>query len=89
VGLIVRQGDQERELGLKVTPMNDRLTSRTEKSQMAFIQHVCKPMFESIATVIPELSVAVTNAHQNTVQWQMLLANQTAGNEDEASSAHT
>eukprot|EP00299_Pterocystis_sp_00344_P006921 c1980_g1_i1.p1 GENE.c1980_g1_i1~~c1980_g1_i1.p1 ORF type:complete len:485 (-),score=87.07 c1980_g1_i1:218-1672(-) len=67
------QGDQEKALGLRVSPMNNRETCVVEKSQMAFIQHVSKPMFESVAAVIPEAHIPLANAVENIQCWQARL----------------
>jgi len=47
-----RQGDQERRLGLDVSPLCDRKAASTEKSQVGFIDFVVLPLWESWAELV-------------------------------------
>jgi len=63
------QGDQEKSLGLTVSAGNNRQTNKVEHSQMAFIQHIVKPMFEKMLHVMPETQKQVDFAGQNIAAW--------------------
>jgi len=47
------QGDKEKVMGLEVSPMCDRLTTRVYKSQIGFIEFVVLPLFNAFSMVAP------------------------------------
>jgi len=47
------QGDKEKVMGLEVSPMCDRLTTRVSKSQIGFIEFVVLPLFNAFSMVAP------------------------------------
>jgi len=64
------QGDVERDLGIDpVTPSCDRHTQSRVASQVGFIDFVCAPYFESMATLYPGLREDVDRMHENSDIW--------------------
>ncbi|XP_028909334.1 cAMP-specific 3',5'-cyclic phosphodiesterase 4A [Ornithorhynchus anatinus] len=47
-----RQGDQERERGLEISPMCDKHTACIEKSQVGFIDYIVRPLWETWADLV-------------------------------------
>lgn len=47
------QGDNEKRLGLQVSPLCDRMTTQRGNSQIGFIKFVVQPAFEIMARIIP------------------------------------
>uniref|UniRef100_A0A2C9KA60 Phosphodiesterase n=1 Tax=Biomphalaria glabrata TaxID=6526 RepID=A0A2C9KA60_BIOGL len=47
-----KQGDQERLLGLDISPMCDRHTATIEKSQVGFIDYIVHPLWETWADLV-------------------------------------
>jgi cAMP-specific phosphodiesterase 4 len=65
------QGDEERRLGLPVSPMMDRHNPSVEKSQVAFIEVICYPLWESWAELVhPCGQVMLDNLLANKAHWQ-------------------
>lgn len=64
------QGDLEKELGLPVSPMNDRSKINLEDSQISFIQFVALDLFQNVQKVIHEIEFAVDQMQFNLKQWQ-------------------
>ncbi|MCQ2819732.1 MAG: 3',5'-cyclic nucleotide phosphodiesterase [archaeon] len=60
-----RQGDKEKELGLPISPGNDRLTCTLPKSQLGFINFVVGPFFKSIVVIFPTLKFLTDNIQTN------------------------
>ena len=52
------QGEQEKALGLPVTPFMDRPTASIPKAQLGFLKYLCQPLFKAMAVAIPSLEVA-------------------------------
>ncbi|XP_036704978.1 cAMP-specific 3',5'-cyclic phosphodiesterase 4C isoform X2 [Balaenoptera musculus] len=46
------QGDRERESGLDISPMCDKLTASVEKSQVGFIDYIAHPLWETWADLV-------------------------------------
>mmetsp|Transcript_31270 Transcript_31270/g.56157 ORF Transcript_31270/g.56157 Transcript_31270/m.56157 type:complete len:704 (-) Transcript_31270:435-2546(-) len=65
------QGDNEKERGDLVSPFMDRTQLDMRKSQVAFMTYVIIPMFESIATVLPNLAFTVDIAFSNKEYWKL------------------
>jgi len=66
------QGDQERNLGLEMSPLCDRTTGRPAlaKGQIGFINFVVMPFFKTIAEVLPEAKEAVDALKATTSFWK-------------------
>ncbi|KAI9486281.1 MAG: hypothetical protein EXX96DRAFT_548412 [Benjaminiella poitrasii] len=64
------QGDLERELGMSVSPMNDRSLIVLEDSQIGFIRFVALGLFESVSDYIEELSFPVDHIKRNLSIWE-------------------
>ena len=65
------QGDEERRLGLSVSPVMDRHNPSVEKSQVAFIEVICYPLWESWAELVhPCGQVMLDNLLANEAHWQ-------------------
>ncbi|KAM9103418.1 3',5'-cyclic-AMP phosphodiesterase 4C isoform 1-T1 [Megaptera novaeangliae] len=47
-----QQGDRERESGLDISPMCDKLTASVEKSQVGFIDYIAHPLWETWADLV-------------------------------------
>eukprot|EP00298_Acanthocystis_sp_HF-20_P005512 c15658_g2_i1.p1 GENE.c15658_g2_i1~~c15658_g2_i1.p1 ORF type:complete len:480 (+),score=162.75 c15658_g2_i1:32-1471(+) len=67
------QGDKEENLGLPVTPMNNRATCCFEQCQMGFITHIIVPMLEIVSAAIPELKKNLEFAKENNEAWKSRL----------------
>lgn len=65
-----RQGDKARALGLPVKPMFDRSSTETlATAQIGFIDHVCMPLYEQLAKVVPPITFCVANLASNKNTW--------------------
>mmetsp|Transcript_7343 Transcript_7343/g.18406 ORF Transcript_7343/g.18406 Transcript_7343/m.18406 type:complete len:606 (-) Transcript_7343:205-2022(-) len=66
------QGDEERSLGVEISPLCDRDTGRktVPKGQIGFINFVVRPFFQPIAELIPEVQVAVEELAKNRAFWE-------------------
>lgn len=56
-----QQGDKERALGLSVTPMMDRTKANIELSQLAFIDHIIIPLYESWFQMVKVTMIPIQN----------------------------
>eukprot|EP01012_Entosiphon_sulcatum_P006737 TRINITY_DN1323_c0_g1_i1.p1 TRINITY_DN1323_c0_g1~~TRINITY_DN1323_c0_g1_i1.p1 ORF type:complete len:614 (-),score=134.56 TRINITY_DN1323_c0_g1_i1:87-1928(-) len=63
------QGDNERNRGDPVSPFMDRFAPSMAKSQIAFMNYIVIPMFESISEYLPELHFAVDHCESNKNYW--------------------
>ncbi|RKP21712.1 HD-domain/PDEase-like protein [Rozella allomycis CSF55] len=63
-----RQGDLEKSLKMPVSPLMDRESTPLYKSQIGFIEYVCKPLFQAFNEVfnIPDI---VSNLNSNHEYW--------------------
>lgn len=66
------QGDEEKSLGIEVSPLCDRESGRqaVPKGQIGFINFVIRPFYLPIAELIPEAKEAVQELDQNLAFWQ-------------------
>jgi hypothetical protein len=66
------QGDQERSLGLQVSPLCDRGTGvkSVPRSQLGFINFVVLPLFRPLAELVSEVSGAIEGLSQNASFWE-------------------
>lgn len=65
-----RQGDKERDNGFPVSPLMDRNTAVLSKGQIAFMQYVIIPMFNSFATVFPGMKFVMKHIEHNKQYWE-------------------
>ncbi|KAJ1471739.1 hypothetical protein T484DRAFT_1639619 [Baffinella frigidus] len=63
------QGDVERARGMDVTPSCDREKQSCVDLQVGFIDHMCAPFFDAVATLYPALRPDVARLHQNSAKW--------------------
>ena len=59
------QGEQEKALGLPVTPFMDRPNASIPKAQLGFLKYLCLPLFQGICPAIPALTVATDHMNDN------------------------
>ena len=67
-----RQGDKEKELGLKVSVNCDRLTTSLPQSQIGFMNFIVGPFFISFVDIFPELSFLTDNVKDNTERYKKM-----------------
>mmetsp|Transcript_18564 Transcript_18564/g.27788 ORF Transcript_18564/g.27788 Transcript_18564/m.27788 type:complete len:855 (+) Transcript_18564:249-2813(+) len=63
------QGDKERKLGLKVSPLCDRNKPAGAKGQVFFISKIVIPMFASFYMLVPEVKVCMQCLERNLSYW--------------------
>lgn len=64
------QGDRELNIGVPISPFMDRSTPSMAKSQVAFMNFVVVPLFESMSDFLPKLSFTVDLVESNMRYWQ-------------------
>lgn len=66
------QGDEERRLGLEVSPMCDRGMgiNTVPQGQLGFINFVVKQLFKQVALAIPEVDESLEHLASNAKYWQ-------------------
>merc|ERR1712232_143647 len=66
------QGDEERELGLDISPLCDREPGQKDvpKGQIGFINFVVLPLYKPIAEFIQEAQTALENLQLNKAFWE-------------------
>eukprot|EP00899_Mesostigma_viride_P027130 jgi/Mesvir1/7601/Mv08642-RA.1 len=67
------QGDEERHLGLPVSPFMDRFNANLAKSQVGFFQFVGLPLWNAFTTVFKEFAPILEQCQANNNYWQQLL----------------
>mmetsp|Transcript_2652 Transcript_2652/g.10165 ORF Transcript_2652/g.10165 Transcript_2652/m.10165 type:complete len:861 (-) Transcript_2652:2457-5039(-) len=65
-----RQGDKEKDNGFPISPLMDRNTAVLSKGQIAFMQYVIVPMFNSFATVFPGMKFVMKHIENNKAYWE-------------------
>lgn len=73
-----RQGDQERECGIPLSPFMDRTKPAMAKCQLGFIDYIAGPLFEILATFDDSFTFVVDNLKNNKVYWAAELSKETA-----------
>jgi 3',5'-cyclic-nucleotide phosphodiesterase len=63
------QGDRERKLGMPCSPFMDRLQPAMAKGQIAFMNYIVVPLFETISDFVPDMHFTVDHAEQNKSYW--------------------
>eukprot|EP01002_Notosolenus_urceolatus_P014093 NODE_524_length_2000_cov_59.356740_g418_i0.p1 GENE.NODE_524_length_2000_cov_59.356740_g418_i0~~NODE_524_length_2000_cov_59.356740_g418_i0.p1 ORF type:complete len:603 (-),score=193.63 NODE_524_length_2000_cov_59.356740_g418_i0:192-1979(-) len=64
------QGDREKNLGLPISPFMDRSQPSMAKGQIAFMNYIVIPLFESIADYLPDMRFTVDHVESNKSYWQ-------------------
>merc|ERR550534_2861732 len=64
------QGDRERELGIPISPLCDRVKSNMEGGQSGFIKFVVLPSYQLWVRLIPEFEHIITNLEENLAFWE-------------------
>ena len=64
-----KQGDKERELGLKITDLMDRATTNIAKAQLGFIDVIVMPSYEAFSKFIKIASKNIKNMTKNREIW--------------------
>ncbi|XP_052255077.1 cAMP-specific 3',5'-cyclic phosphodiesterase 4C-like isoform X1 [Dreissena polymorpha] len=69
-----RQGDMEREKGLDLSPMCDKLTATVEKSQVGFIDYILHPLWETWADLVyPDAQEILDQVEENRDFYQSMI----------------
>eukprot|EP01013_Petalomonas_cantuscygni_P006974 TRINITY_DN1842_c0_g1_i1.p1 TRINITY_DN1842_c0_g1~~TRINITY_DN1842_c0_g1_i1.p1 ORF type:complete len:633 (-),score=203.36 TRINITY_DN1842_c0_g1_i1:395-2293(-) len=63
------QGDRERNVGIQVSPFMDRYSPSMARGQMAFMNYIVIPLFESIAEYLPNMHFSVEMVEANRSYW--------------------
>ncbi len=66
------QGDEEKKLGLAVSPNMDRETSDQYQISIGFIEFLTRPFFEALAELLPAISEMADNINQNCERWKKM-----------------
>lgn len=66
------QGDQERRLGLPISPLCDRVSGihNVPSTQIGFMNFVVSPMYESLLKIIDDLEGCLANMKENMTFWR-------------------
>eukprot|EP00002_Diphylleia_rotans_P012869 TRINITY_DN2511_c0_g1_i3.p1 TRINITY_DN2511_c0_g1~~TRINITY_DN2511_c0_g1_i3.p1 ORF type:complete len:111 (-),score=24.58 TRINITY_DN2511_c0_g1_i3:99-431(-) len=64
------QGDKERENDVPISPFMDRTKEKIHKSQLGFLDFVCKPLFEAWAGFSLEDKELVVGLERNHADWK-------------------
>ena len=70
-----RQGDDERERNMPITPMCDRMNSNVPKITLGFIDYVVTPMFQLWTKIIPEAQPMLEQININRQHWENEVSN--------------
>jgi len=68
------QGDEEKKLGLAVSPNMDRGTSDQYQISIGFIEFLTKPFFEALAELLPAIQEMVDHMASNCERWRQMQA---------------
>ncbi|CAL4093271.1 unnamed protein product [Meganyctiphanes norvegica] len=69
-----QQGDKEREDGLDISPMCDRLSATIEKSQVGFIDYIVHPLWETWADLVhPDAQDILDTLEENRDWYQSMI----------------
>ena len=66
------QGDLEAELGLPISPFMDRNQAGQAKMSMNFIDFLVKPLYASVAEILPKLQMCVDRLVSNHAKWRAI-----------------
>jgi cAMP-specific phosphodiesterase 4 len=77
-----RQGDLERQQGLDISPMCDRLTATVEKTQVSFIDYIVHPLWETwVDLVHPDCQHILDGLEDNRDWYQNQFSTSSSGSE--------
>lgn len=65
-----RQGDAERQHGLKVSPLCDRDTTSRPGSQINFLEFVIAPLYFHVVRIFPEMQLLMMHLKENRLFWE-------------------
>jgi 3',5'-cyclic-nucleotide phosphodiesterase len=63
------QGDRERQFGMACSPFMDRMQPAMAKGQIAFMNYIVVPLFESVSELLPDMHFSVDYAENNKNYW--------------------
>ncbi len=63
------QGDEEKILGLPVSPLCDRTTTNRAESQIGFIKFVVQPAFEILGKIVPDVQTQILPILETNLQY--------------------
>ncbi len=66
------QGDKEKELGLPISFLCDRVTNKISNSQIGFIDGLVFPFINSIVCLFPDLEFLIENVKKNKFEYEKL-----------------
>ncbi|XP_033926556.1 3',5'-cyclic-AMP phosphodiesterase 4C isoform X2 [Melopsittacus undulatus] len=69
MGEFFRQGDQEREKGMEISPMCDKHTASVEKSQVGFIDFIAHPLWETWADLVHPDAQELLDTLEDNREW--------------------
>jgi hypothetical protein len=64
-----KQGDKEREMGLKISDLMDRTTTNIAKAQLGFIDVIVMPAYETFSKFLKVLNKNIKNMKKNRENW--------------------
>eukprot|EP00727_Mastigamoeba_balamuthi_P006847 m51a1_g2783 hypothetical protein (1065) ;mRNA; r:10707-15197 len=64
------QGEQEKKLGMPVSPFMDKETTSIPKMQSTFLEYIAQPLVESMCKVMPAARVLYDNVSANLATWK-------------------
>eukprot|EP01138_Halocafeteria_seosinensis_P009382 gb/GECG01009587.1/.p1 GENE.gb/GECG01009587.1/~~gb/GECG01009587.1/.p1 ORF type:complete len:1366 (+),score=207.69 gb/GECG01009587.1/:1-4098(+) len=76
------QAKLEKAAGLEPAPFMTNLDTEgaIAKNQLGFLDYVCKPLWEAMADLVPEISSVRENLQNNRTQWKEIVDTQAASN---------
>jgi hypothetical protein len=76
------QARLEKEAGLEPAPFMTNLDTEEAiaKNQVGFMDYVCKPLWEAMVDLVPEISTVRDNLQSNRVKWKEIVDTQAASN---------
>ncbi|XP_039371864.1 cAMP-specific 3',5'-cyclic phosphodiesterase 4C isoform X2 [Mauremys reevesii] len=63
------QGDREREKGMEISPMCDKLSASVEKSQVGFIDYIAHPLWETWADLVHPDAQEILDTLEDNREW--------------------
>lgn len=66
------QGDMEKSLGLQVSMLCDRMTTKIKKSQVGFINFIVIPQFDLVMNFIPEIQPYYDGLKENFRRYELM-----------------
>uniref|UniRef100_A0A8C3RUT6 Phosphodiesterase n=1 Tax=Chelydra serpentina TaxID=8475 RepID=A0A8C3RUT6_CHESE len=69
MGEFFHQGDREREKGMEISPMCDKLSASVEKSQVGFIDYIAHPLWETWADLVHPDAQEILDTLEDNREW--------------------